>query len=101
MGSNYIIQINDKTKKNPVFKIDKDFSINTISEIKMEINDVVENFEGFHLQVVRPENFDLTAIQLILAIKNKLGDRFSYTLELKDEHKLLLAHAGIDKYINI
>lgn len=95
-----IIRTDSKNKKRPVFRIEKEISINNIESIKNEIMAIVNHEkEGFHLELKGIENFDLPAAQLLLALKNKLGEKFSYTLDVRKDLAILLEHTGINRYI--
>ncbi|HOK97818.1 MAG: STAS domain-containing protein [Bacteroidales bacterium] len=95
-----VVRTDSKNKKRPVFRIEKEISINNIETIKDEIANLVNTEkEGFHLELKEIENFDLTAAQLLWALKNKLGDKFSYSLDLRKDQIVLLEHTGINRYI--
>jgi MFS superfamily sulfate permease-like transporter len=89
-----------KNKKRPVFRLERELSINNIESVKGEIDKIISSEkEGFHLELVDIENIDLTAIQILLALKKKLGDRFSFSTDLKKDISVLLEHTGINRYI--
>jgi len=95
-----IIRTESKNKKRPVFRIEKEISINNIESIKSEIESIVlAEKDGFHLELKEIGNFDLPAAQLLMALKNKLGEKFSYTLDLRKDLVTLLEHTGINRYI--
>jgi MFS superfamily sulfate permease-like transporter len=95
----YLISTGNKNKKKTVYRIDKEMSISNIEAVKEEIDEILKHDDKFDLEIGEVENFDLSAAQLLLALKNKLGDNFNFTLSLKKEHLLLLEHTGIDRFI--
>ncbi|MGC8803320.1 MAG: STAS domain-containing protein [Bacteroidales bacterium] len=95
-----VIRTDSKNKKRPVFRIEKEMSINNIEAIKDELISIISaEKEGFHLELKEIENFDLTAAQLLWALKNTLGEKFSYNLDLSKDQAQLLEHTGINRYI--
>ncbi|MCX7987216.1 MAG: STAS domain-containing protein [Bacteroidales bacterium] len=95
-----IIRTESKNKKRPVYRIEKEVSINNIENIKNEIINLLANeTEGFHLELKEIENLDLSGVQLLLSLKNKMGDKFTYALDLRKDQSELLEHTGIKRYI--
>ena len=54
---------------------------------------------SFHLELKNIENFDLSSIQLIHALKKNYKDNFTYSIEVKEEIKTILKHAGFEYFI--
>jgi anti-anti-sigma regulatory factor len=100
MNSKNISRISTKSDKKGIFKIEKDFSINNVDQVKKELQELVEKNMNLSLIIRNVDNFDLSAIQLLHALKLKLGDNFSYTLEVKEEIKTIINHSGFDYLLN-
>jgi len=86
-------------KKNTVV-IEKDFSLNTIETIKADIDTILDSTKELHLEFRKIENFDLSSVQFLYALKQKLGDNLTFSLDLKPELKTIINHNGLDKIIN-
>ncbi|HEY9124556.1 MAG TPA: hypothetical protein PK252_11310 [Bacteroidales bacterium] len=80
--------------------IEKDFSLNTIETIKADIDTILDNNKELHLEFKKIESFDLSSIQFLYALKQKLGNNLSFNLDLKPEIKTIINHNGLDKIIN-
>jgi DNA-binding transcriptional regulator GbsR (MarR family) len=100
MSSKLITKTTGKIDKKPVFTLEKDFSLNNISQVKNELDEIIDKNKEFHLELKNIENFDLSSIQLLHALKNKLGNGFSYSLSVKDEIKTIIMHSGFDNLVN-
>jgi MFS superfamily sulfate permease-like transporter len=100
MSTKHVIKISGKSDKKPIYRIEKDFSINNITHIKKELDEIVEKNKSFHLELNNLDNFDLSAIQLLISIKNKLADNFSYSIQVKEEIKTIIKHSGFENLLN-
>jgi DNA-binding transcriptional regulator GbsR (MarR family) len=100
MSAKHVIKISGKSDKKPIYRIEKDFSINNITHIKKELDEIVDKNKSFHLELTNLDNFDLSAIQLLLAIKNKLANDFSYSIKVKEEIKTIIKHSGFENLLN-
>jgi regulator of replication initiation timing len=101
MNTKIINKISGKSDKKPIFRIEKDFSITNIEHIKQELNDLMEKNTSFHLELKNLDNFDLSSIQLLHAVKTKMKENFTFTIELKDENKTIIKHSGFEYLLNI
>jgi MFS superfamily sulfate permease-like transporter len=100
MSTKHVIKTSGKLDKKIIYRIEKDFSINNISNVKKELDELVNKNKSFHLELSNLENFDLSSIQLLQSIKNKLSNDFSYTLKLKEEIKTIIKHSGFENLLN-
>jgi len=100
MSTKHVIKTSGKSDKKPIYRIEKDFSINNITHIKKELDEIVEKNKSFHLELSNLDNFDLSAIQLLISIKNKLADNFSYSIKVKEEIKTIIKHSGFENLLN-
>lgn len=100
MSTKLLTKTTGKSDKKVTYKIEKDFSINNVEIVKNEINEIINKSQSFHLEMKNLENFDLSAVQLIHALKKKLGNEFSYSLEIKDEIKTIIQHSGFEYLLN-
>ncbi len=100
MSNKLVTKSSGKSDKKQIFKIEKDFSINNIEAIKNELDEIVAKNNSFHLELKNIENFDVSSIQLLYTMKEKLKDNFSYSLELKDEIKTILKRSGFETFLN-
>lgn len=98
-GKSFLSSIPTSEKNVASFKIVKEMSINNIDAIKKEIDEVIQNNKKLHLKIEEIENFDLTAIQLLQALKQKLGKNFSVEVKLKKEQEHIITNAGLDIYL--
>jgi MFS superfamily sulfate permease-like transporter len=100
MNTKNISRISAKSDKNSVFKIEKDFSINNVDQVKKELQELVEKYSNITLVIKNVDNFDLSAIQLLHGLKLKLGNSFNYTIEVKEEINTIINHSGFDYLLN-
>ncbi len=100
MSNKIIVKTSGKSDKLATFKIEKDFSIYNIEQVKNELDDIIEKYPSFHLNLKNMDNFDLSSIQLLHSLKNKLGDEFNYTIDVKDEIKTIIKHSGFEYLLN-
>lgn len=98
--SNKILKPSGKVDKKPAFRLEKDFSINNVEHVKAEIDEIAEKNQSFHIDFKGLECFDLSAIQLIHSLGKKLQDKFSYTIEIKDELKAIIKNSGFEYLLN-
>lgn len=85
-------------KKNFLVTIDKEFSVDSIREIKMQIAEKLERVNSVKLLLKDIEKIDITAIQLVVALKKKLlVEEKEFSLEYKMEENALelLSKSGI------
>ena len=101
MSSKLITKVSGKSDKNLVYRIEKDFSITNIELIRKELTEIVSGNKHFKLELKNLESFDLSSIQLLHALKNKLNDSFTYSLEVKDEIKTIIKHSGFEYLLNM
>ena len=101
MSNKLINKSTVKTDKKVAFKIEKDLSLNNIEQAKSELEEIISKNPNFHLELKNIDSFDLSSIQLLYAIKSKLKNDFSYTVEMKDELKTIFQHAGFDYILNM
>jgi MFS superfamily sulfate permease-like transporter len=100
MSNKIIIKTSGKSDKLAAFKIEKDCSIFNIEQVKNELDDIIDKYPSFHLELKNMDNFDLSSIQLLHSLKNKLGDEFTYSIEVKDEIKTIIKHSGFEYLLN-
>lgn len=86
-------------KKNTVV-VEKDFSLNTIETVKADIDTILDSSKELHLEFRKIESFDLSSIQFLYALKQKLGKNLTFNLDIKPELKTIINHNGFDKVIN-
>jgi MFS superfamily sulfate permease-like transporter len=101
MSTKLITKVSGKSDKNPVYRIEKDFSITNVEAIKNELAELTSGTQSFKLELKNLENFDLSSIQLLHALKNKLNDKFSFSIEVKDEIKTIINHSGFEYLLNM
>jgi len=101
MSAKLITKVSGKSDKNAVYRIEKDFSIINVELIKKELGEIVSNNKNLKLELKNLENFDLSSIQLLHSLKNKLNESFSYTIEVKDEIKTIIKHSGFEYLLNM
>jgi MFS superfamily sulfate permease-like transporter len=101
MSAKLINKTSGKSDKNVVYRIEKDFSLNNIELVKSELESIAAKQENFRLEIKNMDSFDLSSIQLLHALKVKLGDKFTYSLEVKDEIKTIIKHSGFDYLLNM
>lgn len=100
MSVKLINKTSGKSDKKLVFKIEKDFSLNNIEQLKSELDEILTKNDSFHLEFKSLENFDLCSIQLLHALKKKMGEKLTYSIEVKDELKTIIKHSGFDYLLN-
>jgi MFS superfamily sulfate permease-like transporter len=100
MSNKVIVKTSGKSDKIAVFKIEKDFSIYNIEQVKKELDEIIEKNPSFKLEMKNMDNFDLSSIQLLHSLKNKLGDEFNYSIEVKEEIKTIIKHSGFEYLLN-
>jgi DNA-binding transcriptional regulator GbsR (MarR family) len=100
MSNKLVSKSSSKSDKKATFKIEKDLSLNNIEQAKNELEEIISKNPNFHLELKNIDSFDLSSIQLLYAIKSKLKDNFSYSIEMKDELKTIFQHAGFDYILN-
>jgi len=101
MSAKLINKTSGKSDKNIVYRIEKDFSLNNIESVKSELEAIAAKQENFRLEIKNMDSFDLSSIQLLHSLQAKLGDKFSYSLEVKDEIKTIIKHSGFDYLLNM
>jgi MFS superfamily sulfate permease-like transporter len=99
MSNKLISKISGKSDKKQIFRIEKEFSINNIVGIKSELDEIVSKSDAFHLELKNIENFDLSALQLLYAVKEKLKEGFTYSIDTKEEIKTILSSSGFENFI--
>jgi len=99
MAKNLIIKTSGKVDKKVVYKVEKDFSINNVEMIKKELEEIIGKTPAFHLELRNIESFDLSSIQLLKAFSDKMGNDFSVSIDLKDDLKTIIQHAGFENYL--
>lgn len=97
MSSTLVSRTSGKSEK-VVFRIEKDFSVANIEQIKQELDDIVASEKAFHLELKNIDSIDLSAIQVLHALKMKMGKAFTYSATMKDETKTILAHSGFEDF---
>ena len=100
MSTKHVIKTSGRSDKKTIYKIEKDFSINNITHIKKELDEIVNKNKSFHLELNNLDNFDLSSIQLLQSIKNKLLNDFSYSIHVKEEIKTIIKHSGFENLLN-
>jgi hypothetical protein len=100
MSTKYITKTSGKSDKKTIYRIEKDFSINNIAHVKKELDDIVGKNKSFHLELNHLDSFDLSSIQLLQSIKNKLSGDFSYSIQVKEEIKTIIKHSGFENLLN-
>jgi hypothetical protein len=101
MGNKIVTRVSDKSSKKTKYIIEKELSINNVEQVKKELDEVLAKNDDITLELKNIENFDLTAIQLIHVLKEKLNDKFSYTIEMKDDLKTIITHSGFDNLLSL
>jgi DNA-binding transcriptional regulator GbsR (MarR family) len=99
MSNKLIVKTSGKSDKKNIYKIEKDFSINNIEAVKSEIDEIISKNNNFHFDIKNIENFDLSAVQLIYVLKEKLKDKFTYSIDIKEEISTILKSSGFENII--
>ena len=96
MDNPFEIEIKSKSNHQVVI-FSGNLVINHIEEITKKINEKVDVSKAVHVDILNPDNIDLTFIQLVLSLqKTCLNNSVEFTMssKIKDDLKLLLANAG-------
>jgi anti-anti-sigma factor len=93
------IKIKERGKKDEktaeVF-IEGEFTIGYAEKVKEKLLEVMEQYNRIELKVRNLENFDLSAMQLLVSLRKSLpADKIKLTLVLHDDLKPILEHAGL------
>jgi hypothetical protein len=99
MSKNLVTKISGKTDKKVIYRIEKDFSINNIDLIKTELSEIVAKNNPFTLELKNIDSFDLSSVQLLKALQNKMKDNLILSIELKDDLKVIIQNAGFENII--
>jgi anti-anti-sigma regulatory factor len=94
---------NGKDGKNVEIIISEEFSIHNITEVKEDLDKTVSKYKEFTVRVEKIENFDLAALQILIAFKKSLqnaGKKVTISLELPDNLDLIITHSGIKEHLN-
>ncbi len=78
--------------------------INHIEKIYAELQESLSCDQPISIVIDNPENLDMTFVQLVLAIKKSVlekGKTFTIKTTIKDDLKLLVEKAGLEKELNI
>lgn len=100
MSKQYINKVSEKGDRNIVYLIEKEFSINNVEFIKKELETIIQKNASFVLQIKNIDTFDLSAIQVLSSLKNKMKDNITFDIDLKDDTKTIIEHSGFDYLIN-
>jgi regulator of replication initiation timing len=96
MSNKIVNKVPDKSGKKNKYKIEKDFYVNNIEHIKKELDIILEKNKELTLELKNLENFDLTAIQLLHALKIKMNEKLIIKLDMKDELKTIITNSGFN-----
>lgn len=100
MSAKLINKTSGKSDKKAIFKIEKDFSLNNIGQLKSELDEILTKHDAIHLDLKNIESFDLGSIQLLHSLKTLMGEKFTYSIEAKDEIKTIIQRSGFDYLLN-
>jgi len=95
------ITINKGSSENEVtVVIEKDLSINNIDPIKNELNEIVSKHKTIKVELRNIDNFDLTSVQLLYALKKIPGKKVEITADIKEDLKNIIINSGFKEIIN-
>ena len=95
------ITINKGSSENEVtVVIEKDLSINNIDPIKTELNEIVSKHKTIKVELKNIDNFDLTSVQLLYALKKIPGKKVEITADIKEDLKNIIINSGFKEIIN-
>lgn len=97
MSKNLVNKVSGKSDKNTVYSIEKEFSVGNIEQIKQELDEIIGKNESFTLELKNLDSFDLSAIQLVKALKDKLKDKLIISLDVKDDIRTIIQHSGFEQ----
>ena len=93
------IKVKERGKKDEKLAevyIEGDFTISYVEKVREKLLDVMEQYDRIEVKVQNLENFDLSAIQMLISMRKSLpSDKFKLTLILRDDLKPILEHAGL------
>jgi hypothetical protein len=96
MEKKVIIKTSAKSAKAHVFRIEKDFSINNVVNIKSEILEILKTYDQFTLELKSIENFDLTSLQILYSLKLKMKEKLIIKYDLKEDIENIVINSGFD-----
>jgi anti-anti-sigma factor len=86
-----------KDEKSAEIFIEGEFSISYAEKVRDKLMEAMEQYDRIDVKVQNLENFDLSAIQLLVSLRKSLpADKIKITLVLGDELKPILEHAGLN-----
>ena len=101
---NYEINVLNESADNQSISIELkgDLSISVIRKIKQELASLVHGHQNVELKMHEVEFFDISILQLILALKKMIreqGGRFAPDINLSDEYMDLIELSGFLKLL--
>ena len=95
------ITINKGSSENEVtVVIEKDLTINNIDPIKNELNEIVSKHKTIKVELRNIDNFDLTSVQLLYALKKIPGKKVEITADIKEDLKNIIINSVFKEIIN-
>jgi anti-anti-sigma factor len=86
-----------KDEKSAEIIIEGEFSISCAEKVRDKLMEAMDQYDRIDLKVQNLENFDLSAIQLLVSLRKSIpADKIKITLVLRDELKPILEHAGLN-----
>jgi anti-anti-sigma factor len=84
-----------KDEKTAEIFIEGEFSIAYAEKVKEKLLEVIEQYDRIDVKIQNLENFDLSAVQLLVSLRKSLPvDKIKLTLVLREDLKPILEHAG-------
>jgi anti-anti-sigma regulatory factor len=89
-----------KTKTKNTITVEKEFAIFNVKDVKGNIDEALEQNKKLVLDMKDMDNLDLTAIQLILALKEKAKDYkkgIEINISLTEQMNQILINSGFNQ----
>jgi len=94
-----LIKVRERGKKDErtaEITIEGEFTIIYAATVKEKLIEVMDHYDRIEVKVTNLENFDLSAVQLLVSLRKSMPpDKFKLTLLLRDDLKPILEHAGL------
>ena len=93
------------SKKKPmvIFEITGDFTIEQTENIRRIFVENIDKFTDFEVRVNQIESFDLSALQLLIALKKRVEKdkkKLNISIDLPAHLKQLTVQSGLMEYLN-
>jgi anti-anti-sigma factor len=85
-----------KDEKTAEVSIEGEFTIAYAEHVKDKLFDVIEKYDRIEVKIQNLENFDLSAVQLLVSLRKSMSaGKIKLTLVLRDDLKPIIEHAGL------